>query len=153
VPYMGKAFVFRIPKKMVSKFRAKKDSIDYWLMVKPLKPIQYDTMVEILENNDTVTILKTSEESHDVESTVIPKPLADRKIWVYYTVKKGDGLFTLTDIFDCTPTQMRSWNRMRGNELTLGRSLKFYVYASKKAFYTNMNNLTILEKRNIAEQD
>jgi len=153
VPYMGKAFVFRMPKKMVSKFRAKIDSIDYWLMAKPLKPIQYDTMLEVLENNDTVTILKTSEEPHDVESTVIPKPLADRKIWVYYTVKKGDGLFTLTDIFDCTPTQMRSWNRIRGNELALGRSLKFYVYASKKAFYTNLNNLTILEKRNIAEQD
>jgi len=37
--------------------------------------------------------------------------------------------------------------------LALGRSLKFYVYASKKAFYTNLNNLTTLEKRNIAEQD
>lgn len=153
VPYIGKPFLFRLPKSIAPVYKTKYDSLEIWLHEKPMKPLDYDTMLEVLDNNDTVTILKTAEEPHDVESTVIPKPAADRKVWVYYTVKKGDGLFTLTDIFDCTPQQMRSWNRMRGNELGLGRRLKFYVFASKKAFYTNLNNLTILEKRNIAEQD
>lgn len=153
IPYMGRPFVFRLPKKEAKNFRLKKDSIMYWLTAEPIKPMQYDTMIEVLENNDTVTIIKSAEEENELEGTVIPSTHGQKRIWVSYKVKKGDALFTLTDIFDCSAQQLRSWNRVRGNYLAVGKTLKFYVLADKKAFYVNLNKLNLTEKRKIAEQD
>ncbi len=153
IPYMGRPFVFKLPKKEAKNFRLKKDSILYWLTAQPIKPIQYDTLIEVLENNDTVTIIKSAEEVEEEESTIIPRARSQKKIWVTYKVKKGDALFTLTDIFDCSAQQLRSWNRIRGNYLAVGKTLKFYILADKKAFYANLNKLNLTEKRKVAEQD
>ncbi len=153
IPYLGKPFVFKLPKKEARNFRMKKDSIMYWLTDKAIEPMHYDTLVEVLENNDTVTIIKSKEELEEEQQMVIPKIHSQKKVWVSYKIKKGDALFTLTDIFDCTPEQLRSWNRVKGNYLAVGKSLKFYVLAEKKAFYLNLNRLSIPEKRKVAEQD
>jgi hypothetical protein len=48
---------------------------------------------------------------------------------------------------------LRSWNRIRGNYLAVGKTLKFYILADKKAFYANLNKLNLIEKRKVAEQD
>jgi LysM repeat protein len=125
----------------------------YWLTAAPIKPMQYDTLIEVLENNDTVTIIKSAEELEEEESTLIPRAHSQKRIWVTYKVKKGDALFTLTDIFDCSAQQLRSWNRVRGNYLSVGKTLKFYVLADKKAFYVKLNSLNLTEKRKVAEQD
>jgi LysM repeat protein len=70
-------------------------------------------------------------------------------------VKSGDAVYTLSDIFDCTPEQLKSWNysNVSGNNLQVGTSLKFYVLASKKGYYLKLNSLTIAQKRNIAGVD
>jgi len=73
IPYMGRPFVFRLPKKEARNFRLKKDSIMYWLTAAPIKPMQYDTLIEVLENNDTVTIIKSAEELEEEESTLDSK--------------------------------------------------------------------------------
>ena len=62
-------------------------------------------------------------------------------------------MYTLSDIFDCTPEQLKSWNHVSGNNLQVGASLKFYVLASKKGYYLKLNSLTTAQKRNIAGVD
>jgi len=87
-----------------------------------------------------------------VPKTILTTP-ADKKIWVYYRVKSGDAVYTLSDIFDCTPEQLKSWNHVAGNNLSVGSSLKFYVLASRKGYYLKLNSLTIAQKRSIAGVD
>ncbi len=98
IPYLGKPFVFKLPKKAAKSFRMKKDSVMYWITDKAIEPIVYDTLLEVLENNDTVTIIKSKDELEDDNHSVIPKVHSQKKVWVSYKIKKGDALFTLTDI-------------------------------------------------------
>lgn len=153
IPYLGKPFVFKLSKKDAKRFRMKKDSVMYWISERTIEPMKYDTLLEVLENNDTLTIIKSKDELEEEENTVIPKLHSQRKVWVTYKIKKGDALFTLTDIFDCTAEQLRSWNKVRGNYLAVGKTLKFYVLAEKKSFYLSLNRLSLPEKRKVAEQD
>jgi LysM repeat protein len=87
-----------------------------------------------------------------VPKTILSGP-ADTKVWVYYKIKSGDAVYTLSDIFDCTPEQLKSWNRLQGNQLRVGSLLKFYVPSKRKAYYVKLNALTIAQKRNIAGTD
>ncbi|MFM8995495.1 MAG: LysM peptidoglycan-binding domain-containing protein, partial [Bacteroidota bacterium] len=87
----------------------------------------------------------------------VPKSIAGStegtKVWVYYKVKPGDAVYTLSDIFDCTPQQMKSWNHLHSNQLKVGSLLKFYVPAKRKTYYVKLNSFTIAQKRNIAGAD
>ncbi len=106
---------------------------------------QYDTVVRVI---DSVTYI-------EIRPHVAPKPAAapEGKVWVYYTVKSGDALYTLADIFDCTVANTRKWNGLGSNAISTGRKLKFYVSASKVAYYRKMNAMSLAQKRSTAGRD
>lgn len=152
VPFIGSLQTFRLPKSVATSYRRKRDSVSIWVNTKPIVPIKYDTLMEVVDD-DTVIIIKTPNDGIVVENTIIPKTQAEQKVWVYYKIKRGDALFTLTDIFDCTAQQMRSWNGVKGNYIVVGKTLKFYVPVGKVQYYKRMNSLNLIEKRAIADQD
>ena len=45
---------------------------------------------------------------------------------VRYRVRRGDTLETIADEFDCTPTELKKWNGLRGNRVSRGMRLKIY---------------------------
>jgi len=106
---------------------------------------RFDTIVRVI---DSVTYI-------EVRPHVPSKPVVapESKVWVYYTVKAGDALYTLADIFDCTVMNARKWNGLKSNALSAGRKLKFYVPASKAAYYRKMNSMTLTQKRTTAGRD
>ncbi len=66
---------------------------------------------------------------------------------VYYKVKSGDNLYGIADLFDCTPGDLKRWNKMKRNYLVAGQTLVFYVPAAKKAKYQKMNALNAKQKK------
>lgn len=102
--------------------------------------------VEVAENSpfevaqvDTASVL---------QNTVVSKS------WVYYTIKRGDGLYTLLDVFDCTEADIRKWNNIRKSQFMIaGERIKIEVDSNKKTYYSKINNMTLTEKRELAKND
>jgi len=166
IPYMGSNFVFRLPKEYVVRYNAMRDSIPGWLAVSsgssvgvasrlPAIVIQEESVaMENRDTSETMEIASTDQSVVDAAGVTPPRPkTSEYKIWVYYRVKAGDAVYTLSDVFDCTPEQMKQWNRLRSNSLKVGATLKFYVPATKKSFYTKINAMSISQKRNLAAKD
>ncbi len=76
-----------------------------------------------------------------------------KKVPVYYKVKNGDNLYGIADLFDCTSTNLKQWNKLRRNYLVVGQTLVFYVLPNKKAKYQKMNGLSAKQKRVLIYQD
>ncbi len=137
--------------------------------------LSFDTIIEIVDG-DTLRIIEASQEVNEKapnktatnssinnaasvnpttpnsNSTVVANN--DAKVWIYYTIKKGDALYTITDIFDCSTQEIKSWNAIRKNNfLIAGKKLKIQVPASKKAYYQKINTMSIQQKRNLALND
>jgi membrane-bound lytic murein transglycosylase D len=162
VPYFGTPCNFRLPAVYASIYQSKKDSLIYWIGNKQgFIPIIKTDTIAVVEGDSSINLVVAKGDQSVTDSAGVTPPVpktilttpADKKIWVYYRVKSGDAVYTLSDIFDCTPEQLKSWNRVSGNNLQVGASLKFYVLASKKGYYLKLNSLTTAQKRNIAGVD
>ncbi len=42
---------------------------------------------------------------------------------LYYTVKRGDAIFSIARKFDATDTQIREWNQIEGDRIRIGQRL------------------------------
>jgi hypothetical protein len=42
---------------------------------------------------------------------------------IYYTVRRGDALFSIARKFDATPDQLRQWNQIEGDRVKIGQKL------------------------------
>ena len=49
---------------------------------------------------------------------------------IYYTVKRGDALFSIARKFETTPEQIQQWNQLQGDRVKIGQRL--LVKAAKK---------------------
>jgi len=47
-----------------------------------------------------------------------------------YTVKRGDTLFSIAQLFDTTVAKLKSWNRLSSNRIAPGARLK--ILAAKR---------------------
>jgi LysM repeat protein len=163
VPFLGEPCVFNLPKRYAEIYNQKRDSLSFWVNSKPLltqRVTRVDTLV-VGDGDSALNVTVSGSDQSVTDSLGVTPPLpktiisgpADTKVWVYYKVKPGDAVYTLSDIFDCTPEQLKSWNRLQGNQLRVGALLKFYVPSKRKAYYVKLNALTIAQKRNIAGTD
>ncbi|MBL7837208.1 MAG: LysM peptidoglycan-binding domain-containing protein, partial [Bacteroidetes bacterium] len=85
-----------------------------------------------------------------------PKPTTIKKepstVTITYTVKQGDGLLLLADIFDCRVSDIKKWNGMRKDAIFKGQKLKIKVPKSKVAYYKKINTMTMAQKRKLAKK-
>lgn len=75
------------------------------------------------------------------------------KAKVTYTVKKGETLSTIADLFDCRVSDVKKWNKLKSNTIATGRKLVFYVPASRKSKYAKINQMSSSQKRAILKAD
>lgn len=163
VPYLGEPCSFKLPKKYAVIYEAKRDSLPIWIGSKPLLSQRLSRVDTVLvgDGDSAVSVVVSKNDQSVTDSSgltpPVPKTVAgtatSTKVWVYYKVKSGDAVYTLSDIFDCTPQQMKSWNHLHSNQLKVGTLLKFYVPAKRKTYYAKLNSFTIAQKRNIAGAD
>jgi len=149
IPYMGKIFNFNLPNAIEDRYKGARDSISVWLNGAPQMELTFDTLTQVFDG-DTVVIIETEQVAEP------PKLIEERdeKVWVYYKIKRGDALYTITDIFDCTVGEIRRWNNLNSKMfLIAGKRLKFYVPASKKSYYQQIDKMSLAQKRERAKSD
>jgi LysM repeat protein len=110
---------------------------------------QRDSFARWLAGPPPATDTASMEDSAQVQ----PAPIGPEYVWVYYKIKSGDNVYTLADVFDCSSNQLRAWNRISGNAITAGKTLKFHVPASRKAHYSSINSMTHAQKKSLADRD
>ncbi|HNI43191.1 MAG: transglycosylase SLT domain-containing protein [Chitinophagales bacterium] len=57
-----------------------------------------------------------------------------------YTVKKGDNLGTIATWYDCNSSDIKAWNKISGNVITVGQELKIYLKKSVSHYYRYINS-------------
>lgn len=149
VPWFGSATIFKVPASKKSAFDARKDSMIILMRAKNKPVATQDTIVVV---KDSVTYISIVTGVVEPDSVLIEKDTATR-IWVWYTVKTGDGFYTLSDIFDCSIEEMKKWNDINSNTLVANTLIKFYVAAEKSEHYKKLTTLNHLQKREIALSD
>jgi len=71
----------------------------------------------------------------------------DPKEKVKYTVKAGDNLGFISDLFDVSIYSLKRWNHIRGKSVSVGRKLTINVPADKLKYYKKINTMTSLQKK------
>jgi len=165
IPWFGEPTIISIPASKKPQYMLKKDSMCMKIKIRenpPPAPVIYDTIVRIVDSVTYIEVKPRTERPVNPPPAVRTptpsrpapaRPVAPQYVWVWYKVKPGDGLYTLSDVFDCSITQLKSWNGLRSNAVAAGKLLKFYVPAAKKRYYEGINGMTLPQKRNIAGRD
>jgi len=69
------------------------------------------------------------------------------KVIVSYTVKKGESLLGIADLFNSRVSDIRNWNNIPYTQtISVGQKLVLYVPQEKKDFYASLDNQTPVEK-------
>jgi membrane-bound lytic murein transglycosylase D len=69
------------------------------------------------------------------------------KAAVTYTVKKGESLLGIADLFNSRVSDIRNWNNIPYTRtVNVGQKLVIYVPKEKKGFYASLDNQTPVEK-------
>jgi len=66
---------------------------------------------------------------------------------VKYTVKAGDNLGFIADLFDVSVYSLKRWNHIRGKNVSVGRKLAINVPADKVRYYKKINTMTSMQKK------
>ncbi|MFZ9754829.1 MAG: transglycosylase SLT domain-containing protein [Bacteroidia bacterium] len=133
VPYPGEPYRLNLPLAIADSFERSRDSFARFLMRAPTAAL------------DTAQVRELPQ-----PETSSPGP---EYVWVYYKIKSGDNVYTLADVFDCSSNQLRAWNRISGNSIVAGKTLKFHVPASRRTYYNSINSMSHAQKKNLAARD
>jgi membrane-bound lytic murein transglycosylase D len=132
VPYPGYPLELRLPVKIADSFNVLRDSFERWIN-------------SAEKSNDSAAV---------EETTQSPQPsIGPEYVWIYYKIKSGDNVYTLADVFDCSTNQLRAWNRISGNNIIAGKTLKFHVSSSRRTYYNSINSMSHAQKKNLAARD
>ncbi|MEC8738587.1 MAG: transglycosylase SLT domain-containing protein [Bacteroidota bacterium] len=81
---------------------------------------------------------------------VVQKP---QKSLLYYTIRPGDYLGKIADLYDVGISQLKSWNGIRGSKIRSGQKLKVYVSRGKYSYYKKINGMSNAQKAQIMKRD
>ncbi len=103
--------------------------------------------LRITENSDVDKYKKLYEQSlKDSIEVVIP---ADKEL-VAYTVKRGDNLVNIADIFNIRVSELRNWNNIPyTSSIFVGQKLNIYVKKDKQKYYASMDKLDRTQKLSV----
>ncbi|MGB0432073.1 MAG: transglycosylase SLT domain-containing protein [Bacteroidia bacterium] len=72
------------------------------------------------------------------------------KTAIYYTVKSGDNLGFIADWYDTYVSSLKSWNGLYSTRIRIGQKIKVFVPNEKVDYYSAVNGMSNLQKKNIA---
>ncbi|MDZ4668652.1 MAG: transglycosylase SLT domain-containing protein [bacterium] len=138
IPFSVEGYFIRVPKSKSKEFILLKDSV--------YRPINSS---EILAD----PIKKIQEESIDTLAGAKQNTTKFSKKKLLYTVKKGDNLGDMADWFDVTAKEIKSWNKLKSNNLKYGQKLIVWVEGSKVGYYKKINLMSLAQKNKIKRKD
>ncbi len=154
IPGSPYPYPLRLPMKAVATFYANKDALYASLDQK-----ESQQLATLAKNVDAVNASKTkttttaAKTTDDKSTTTATKEITnpDEPVIVSYTVKKGDNLGYISDWFDCTVSDIKTWNKLSSTKIVPGQKLKITVPAKHEEQYATINGMTLAEKQKITD--
>ena len=72
---------------------------------------------------------------------------------LYYTVRSGDYLGRIADLYDVGVSDVRRWNNLRGDRINVNQRLKIYKPASVYSRYAAINRMSSAEQNRLLRKD
>jgi len=146
IPFTVEGYTIRLPLGKGKNYYLLQDSL------KPLNPsdIPPSTIQQVPSCNtsDTSVLSKNTTEKQKLSGA---EPFNKKRI--SYVIKKGDNLNDIADIFDVPLKDIKSWNKLKSNNLKFGQKLIIWVPASKSGFYGRINKMTPSQKKKLKNKD
>lgn len=140
IPFTVEGYYVRVPKSKSRNFVFLKDSV-----YRPYNPS--DILADPIQKMQEAVI----------DSLAGSKGVASEKKFtkkkVLYTVKKGDNLADIADWFDVSPAEIKSWNKLRKNQVKYGQKLTIWVEGNKVGYYRKINKMSASQKKKIKKKD
>lgn len=153
IPYNVEGYLIRLPKAKGKIFSLLNDTV-----YKPLpNPGDFAPVVvqkTPADTSKTTTAGTTGEgkQTQEPAAATAVKPKFDKQR-VSYTVKKGDIIANVSDWFDVTPFEIKSWNKLKGDRLMAGQKLTIWVKQSKTGYYKRINTMSAAQKKKLKGKD
>lgn len=138
VPFAGNPYLLQLPPDKAVKFRNMGDTVY--------------TKGQVIPAVDTTTVTDTIQKSN-AETSSTPKAEPKGEVMIYHTVKSGEFLGMVADLYDCNVSEVKKWNKLRSDRLNSGQKLKVYVPAARQSYYKKINSMSSSEKKRIVNQD
>jgi len=72
---------------------------------------------------------------------------------LYYTVRSGDYLGRIADLYDVGVSEIKRWNNLRSDQININQRLKIYKSASVYNKYKPINSMSAAQKNQIIRKD
>ncbi len=139
IPNTDKVYAVRIPFESVGRYYELGDSIYTY------QSHEITTgAVEPKATEDTPTVK---------EPAVVKPPVKTGPRLMYYTVRKGDYLGRIADLYDVRISDMRKWNKIKGDRININQRLKIYKPASQYSKYNKINSMSTYQKNQLIKKD
>ncbi len=138
IPVSGNPYLIMLPPDKAALFRALGDTVYTW--GQQVIPVDTTSAADTIEK-----------EKIDIPPPPKPEPKGD--VFVYHTVKSGEFLGVIADLYDCNVSEIKRWNNMRSDRVNAGQKIKIQVPAARQTYYRKINKMSSSEKKRIANQD
>lgn len=143
IPNASRTYSILIPEKCYERFRQLGDSV-YTFPVSA----QVAGEVDPAKTGDS----SPRSEERTVQPVTTTAQASGTKV-VYYTVRSGDYLGRVADIYDVGVSQVRKWNGLTGDRINVNQKLKIYVPASKYDTYSKYNGYSRAQLDQVVKRD
>lgn len=93
---------------------------------------------------------RTADETEVKESDQVNKIVPEGKVDISYTVKHGESLTRIADLFNVRVSEIRNWNNIPYTEtIQVNQVLTLYVPEAKKEFYASLDKQSSSEKNSL----
>lgn len=140
IPNTDKIYIAKIPMEKLDRFNELGDSI-------------YRYQSHAKDSNTVEPKEVKKDEPKVVEPTIVKPQTQSGNRLIYYTVRKGDYLGRIADMYDCGVSDIRRWNKIRGDRINVNQRLKIYKPASQYAKYNKINSMSTYQKNQLIKKD
>ncbi|MCB9245327.1 MAG: LysM peptidoglycan-binding domain-containing protein [Flavobacteriales bacterium] len=149
IPFTTVAYPVHIPKNKLQRFKDLGDSIYTY----PKQEIEEGIVVPAKPIVPEPRVVEPANRSGSGNPGSGSDDNASGEKLVYYTVRSGDFLGKIADLYDVGLSDMKRWNNLRSDRINAGQKLKVYVPASKYSYYNSINSMTAAQKKQIINKD
>lgn len=138
IPNTDKVYQVKIPFEKVGLFYELGDSI-------------YRYKSHATESGNVEPVAKKEEPS--VEEPAVAPVVNTGPRLIYYTVRSGDYLGRIADLYDVNISDLRKWNHIRGDHIAVNQRLKIYKSSADYAKYNKINSMTAAQRNKLINKD
>jgi membrane-bound lytic murein transglycosylase D len=106
-----------------------------------------------IANSDKIFTVDPSTFVLDDSSLDNPLDYIAKTIKIYHTVKRGERLAMIADNYNCTVTEIKKWNKIKGKSVYRGQRLAIYTTVKQRSGASTEAKRTVADSTLVAKTD